>query len=556
MSFSSCSSPIKFLICTDNHLGYNEKDPICSKDSFEAFEELLQIARDRQVDAILHCGDLFHENKPSRQTLHSTIELIRKYSLGDLPCSLEYLSDPERDFGYSCVNFQNPDINVAIPIFAIHGNHDDPVGDGNLSAWNLLAATRLVNYFGKASDLDDIRISPILLRKGNISVALYGLGNVRDERLHRSFQHQRVSFLHPLDDNENKWFNLMMIHQNRIAHSKSNYIPEEFLDPLLNLVIWGHEHESILEPQLCLKRGFHVIQPGSSVATSLCDAEAHSKYAAIICIGEGGKFAVDKIPLQSVRSFLMRDISLASLFQVRDDDAISNSLEVDQKRLNVALVAEVESILRDHHHNHTSSSQKNVKLPLVRLRVDYSGGFPTLNPQCFGHQFVGKVANPRDILHFYRRRARSCHSHEHERNSIKKESSSSDNHQSTSIISDSSIISIESVLAKNIKMTVNGDDNQGCWQILPPLDLMEKIRQFVEKDDKDAIERWINQRLASVNAKAKMCSTLGQIREKIGEIDREKAMREKIGGGMVRGFSSDDDEEEQIDSKSKIMRHV
>ncbi|CAM9729506.1 unnamed protein product, partial [Choristocarpus tenellus] len=41
---------------------------------------------------------------------------------------------------------------------------------------------------------------------------------------------------------------------------------------------------------------------------------------------------------------------------------------------------------------------------LVRLRVEHSD-FPTLNNQRFGSQFMGKVANPSDLLLFYRRRA-------------------------------------------------------------------------------------------------------------------------------------------------------
>ncbi len=33
----------------------------------------------------------------------------------------------------------------------------------------------------------------------------------------------------------------------------------------------------------------------------------------------------------------------------------------------------------------------------MRLRVDY-GGFTTINPQRFGQEYVGKVANPHDML--------------------------------------------------------------------------------------------------------------------------------------------------------------
>lgn len=42
----------------------------------------------------------------------------------------------ERFFDH--VNYEDPDINVAIPVFAIHGNHDDPSGvrsQAFLSKW-------------------------------------------------------------------------------------------------------------------------------------------------------------------------------------------------------------------------------------------------------------------------------------------------------------------------------------------------------------------------------------------------------------------------------------
>lgn len=37
-------------------------------------------------------------------------------------------------------------------------------------------------------------------------------------------------------------------------------------------------------------------------------------------------------------------------------------------------------------------------LPLIRLRVDTTGYGP-VNPHQFGHEFVGSVANPDEIIH-------------------------------------------------------------------------------------------------------------------------------------------------------------
>jgi double-strand break repair protein MRE11 len=47
------------------------------------------------------------------------------------------------------VNFENPNLNVGLPVFTIHGNHDDPAGTDNLSAVDMLSAAGLLNYFGK-----------------------------------------------------------------------------------------------------------------------------------------------------------------------------------------------------------------------------------------------------------------------------------------------------------------------------------------------------------------------------------------------------------------------
>jgi hypothetical protein len=65
------ASVLRILLSTDNHLGYLERDPIRGRDSFAAFEEVLSLARTHGVDMVLLSGDLFHENKPSRKTLHA-----------------------------------------------------------------------------------------------------------------------------------------------------------------------------------------------------------------------------------------------------------------------------------------------------------------------------------------------------------------------------------------------------------------------------------------------------------------------------------------------------
>lgn len=122
--------------------------------------------------------------------MHSTFDIIRKYSTGIDPVYIEIMNNQEEIFKNreKRVNYENPYESISLPIFAIHGNHDDPSREGisdPLSALDLFSVSNLVNYFGKADQVDDIEITPILIRKGGTNIALYGLGAIRDERLNR-----------------------------------------------------------------------------------------------------------------------------------------------------------------------------------------------------------------------------------------------------------------------------------------------------------------------------------------------------------------------------------
>lgn len=124
-------STIRILIASDNHIGYAERDPIRGDDSYESFREVLEIAKAEDVDMVLLAGDLFHENKPSRKSMFQAMRSLRLNCLGDKPCQLEVLGDQSvatEDAAVMHINYLDPDINVSIPVFSIHGNHDDPSG--------------------------------------------------------------------------------------------------------------------------------------------------------------------------------------------------------------------------------------------------------------------------------------------------------------------------------------------------------------------------------------------------------------------------------------------
>lgn len=61
--------------------------------------------------------------------------------------------------------------------------------------------------------IDGITIKPVLLRKGNTKLGMYGIGNVKDTRMHFELMHNRVKMWKP--KNAKEYCNLLLIHQNR-----------------------------------------------------------------------------------------------------------------------------------------------------------------------------------------------------------------------------------------------------------------------------------------------------------------------------------------------------
>ena len=114
-------------------------------------------------------------------------------------------------FQYPGANYLNPSLSIRLPIFSIHGNHDDPSGLDMISSQDQLAINHYINYFGKVKNLEKIEVHPILFQKGKTKVALYGIGHIHDERLNLAFESKNIKFKRPLQDKD-EWFNILVLH--------------------------------------------------------------------------------------------------------------------------------------------------------------------------------------------------------------------------------------------------------------------------------------------------------------------------------------------------------
>lgn len=491
----TAADTIRILVSTDNHVGYNERDPVRGDDSWKSFHEVMCLAKEQDVDMVLLAGDLFHENKPSRKSMYQVMRSLRMNCYGEKPCQLEMLSDASENFqgAFNHVNYEDLDINVAIPVFSIHGNHDDPSGEGHLAALDLLQISGLINYYGRTPESDNILIKPVLLQKGRTKLALYGMSNVRDERLFRTFRDGKVKFFQP-GTQKSDWFNLMSVHQNHHAYTETGYLPEHFLPDFLDLVVWGHEHECFIDPRLNPETKFHVMQPGSSVATSLVPGEAVPKRIAILSI-TGRDFKTENIRLKTVRPFVMKEIILHE-----DKEAVkllkksNNRSELTRFLMSVVdeLIEEAKNewLEAQDPQDEDDDDSIEVPLPLVRLRVEVSvppdsggGAFDCENPQRFSNRFVGKVANVNDVVQFYRKKKGAT--------TIRGGNSSKDETADEAILSHLSGLDTVKV-EKFVREFLLAQS----LTILPQNSFGDAVSQFVDKDDKHAMELFVNESLA------------------------------------------------------------
>uniref|UniRef100_A0A0E0LRV1 Mre11 DNA-binding domain-containing protein n=1 Tax=Oryza punctata TaxID=4537 RepID=A0A0E0LRV1_ORYPU len=380
------------------------------------------------------------------------MEIIRSYCLNDHHVHFQVVSDQaaclQNRFGR--VNFEDPNFNIGLPVFTIHGTHDGPAGVDGMSAIDILSACNFVNYFGKvdpgSSDVGQISVCPVFIKKGATSVAVYGLGNIRDEKLSRMLQtHDEIQWMKA--DSEDDWFNLFVLQQKRRKGSSTNGINEQLLPSFLDLVIWGHEHACLPDPQEVSGKDFHIIQPGSSVATALSSAEAKPKHAVLLEIklymfplNQGRQYRQTNIPLKSVRPFEYAEVELKDQLSV-------------ERNNEAALYEHLDKI------------------------VDYSG-FSTITPQRFGQKYVGKVANPNDVLLFSRSaqwnrtRENTDDSEEFEPNELDQQS-------------------IEELIAEsNLNM-----------QILDENDLDSALHDFVNKDDNTAFHSCLDKNIEAAKNK-------------------------------------------------------
>ena len=195
-----------------------------------------------------------------------------------------------------------------------------------------------------------------------------------------------------------------------------------------SLLCRGHEHECCADPVESVEGQYFVLQPGSSVATSLSGGESVEKKVVIMEIKQD-QYRTVPVPLHTTRPFIMADVKLAD-----ELDALDATPQIIEEFLTdkvMQLIANAKRQFRG-----TSQLCECIRfvrstplfvcvcisgdprymnpdrpdLPLVRVRVDHTGFPRIVNVNKFGQKFVGKVANPEELLLFSKQKAQATKS--------------------------------------------------------------------------------------------------------------------------------------------------
>ena len=210
------------------------------------------------------------------------------------------------------------------------------------------------------------------------------------------------------------------------------------------------------------------------------------KHVAVLSV-TGRDFKVEPIRLKTVRPFVMKEIVLhedksAKVLAKKEN----NRTKLTQYLMSVVddLIAQARTEWLEAQDEPEQDEEIDVPLPLVRLRVEYSapdgGSFDCENPQRFSNRFVGKVANVNDVVQFYRKKAGA-----------------------TRKTTDGASLPEESVLAQlsidsvKIEKLVREFLTAQSLTILPQNSFGDAVSQYVDKDDKHAMEMFVNESLSN-----------------------------------------------------------
>ncbi len=203
-------------IFSDTHLGFGSDERF--DEAFQRFDETMELFKEKNVDFILHAGDLFDSAVPSQEVWLKTFDCFSK-NIGD-----------ETRLAKKCFEKESSVTVRGIPFIAIHGTHEHR-GKDFANALDILE---------KSSFLVHLHAGYIELEKNGERVFIHGLGGVPEKMAKQVLEKYSPK---PIKD----FCNLLLLHQSfkeflpfddeSIASLSLSDLPKGF-----DLIIDGHLH--------------------------------------------------------------------------------------------------------------------------------------------------------------------------------------------------------------------------------------------------------------------------------------------------------------------------
>ena len=280
----------------------------------------------------------------------------------------------------------------------------------------------------------------------------------------------------------------------------------------------GHEHECMHEPAESIDGQYFVLQPGSSVATSLSGGEAVDKKVVIMEI-QGDQYRTVPVPLYTTRPFVIADVKLSDEL---------DPLDASASQVEDFLSEKITELIHKTRLDSKYTNPDRPELPLVRLRVEFTG-FPRItNINKFGQKFVGKVANPEDLLLFSKQKKPPTRG-------TKKGELKDGNGEEKSV--DTFLHAADSQKPPPIHelVTILIRQSKGALNVLTESRMAEMIDDYVNRKDLDAISSGVSKAIKSMTLAMKSDDA---IRDKVGTVnaeDVERTIRKKHGEMTAAG---------------------
>lgn len=244
------------------------------------------------------------------------------------------------------------------------------------------------------------------------------------------------------------------------------------------------------------------MQPGSSVATSLMPGEAVTKNVAILEI-TGKQFKVETIRLKTVRPFIMKEVIL------QNEPGMKAAAKKENNRTEITrhLISVVESLIEEAKAGWLEAQDEDIDegteapLPLIRLRVEYTapdgGKYDCENPQRFSNRFVGKVANVNDVIQFHRKKTAAARMVPRRERLWRYANLYVGKAKDGTEMPEESIMAQLSIDTVKVEKLVREFLTAQSLTILPQNSFGDAVSQYVDKDDKHAMELFVTESLTS-----------------------------------------------------------